>query len=397
MPDRSPRRVVMVAGMHRAGTSVVARGLMALGLDLGDALMDADARMNARGFFEDVDVVAADDALLASRGADWKSSALLHDVDWRDAAYADARRAARALIERKVERTGDFAFKDPRVPRLLPFWQGILADAGVDDAYVIAVRHPCAVVDSLVKRDDLDPRRSAGLWLSHLACALRYTAGRPRVVVDYDRLLESPMRELARMARALDLRDSALDRAREDPFERVFLSTDLRHARYAPDDLPAGLPEDVAAAQRLAQALASDELDPQGPEAAHGIDALFDRLVEAAPLLAYAGDVERDADRVPRLAAELAWATGALREATTYSEDLKAHLANRDERIAALEATLEETIDRGLEYQADLVSHLERKERELVVAHGLLDRVRERLAGRLVLRAITRKERESGD
>ena len=55
MADEARRRVVVVAGMHRAGTSVVARGLMALGLDLGDSLMNADVRMNARGFFEDLD------------------------------------------------------------------------------------------------------------------------------------------------------------------------------------------------------------------------------------------------------------------------------------------------------------------------------------------------------
>ena len=64
--DHAPgtsRRVYVVAGMHRAGTSVVARALQALGVDLGAHLMSADVRMNARGFFEDLDLVRIDDAL----------------------------------------------------------------------------------------------------------------------------------------------------------------------------------------------------------------------------------------------------------------------------------------------------------------------------------------------
>jgi hypothetical protein len=100
------RRVIVVAGMHRAGTSVVARGLQALGIDLGDALMSADVRMNARGFFEDMDIVKLDDALLDAQGADWKNLALLDGVDWADAAHASARSEARRLLERKLARTG---------------------------------------------------------------------------------------------------------------------------------------------------------------------------------------------------------------------------------------------------------------------------------------------------
>ena len=41
--------IAIVAGMHRAGTSAIARGLAVLGFDLGPRLMSADVRMNARG------------------------------------------------------------------------------------------------------------------------------------------------------------------------------------------------------------------------------------------------------------------------------------------------------------------------------------------------------------
>ena len=162
--------------------------------------MAANQEINARGFFEDLDIVKLDDALLDALGADWKNLALLDAVDWGKPELAAMQVEAQRLLDARLVPTGRFGFKDPRVSRLLPFWQSAFADVGAADAYVIAVRHPLAVIDSLTARDRLDVRRSGWLWLTHLVCALHYTNGRPRVVVDYDNLLAAPERELERIA-----------------------------------------------------------------------------------------------------------------------------------------------------------------------------------------------------
>ena len=369
--------IVVVAGMHRAGTSAVARGLSALGLDLGPRLMSADVRMNARGFFEDMDIVAQDDALLDAQGADWKSVALLDGVDWRSPRHEQASKSARELVASRIAPTGSFGCKDPRMARLLPFWQNVFADLSIADAYVIAVRHPRAVVASLTARDALDPRRSAWLWLTHLACSLAYTQGRPRVVVDYDRLLEAPERELARIARALDLAPLPVDGSAMRAFRDEFLSLELRHAHFASDDV--GVPEAsplVAQAHALAKRLAADEIAPSSAEANAAIAKLFDEVREFAPLLAYAGAVERAADEVPRLTGELAWAREAIAAAETYNADLVAH---RDRSDAAAK-----------EYNEDLRANLTRLEGELATAHRALARLSASLPGRLVLRWLRR-------
>lgn len=360
--------VVMVTGMHRAGTSAVARGLAALGLDLGPRLMSADPRMNARGFFEDIDVVALDDALLAAQRADWKSVALLADVDWRAEPHAHARADARRLLAARVAGTGAFACKDPRMPRLLPFWQAVVADLAYADAYVIAVRHPRAVAASLTARDQLDPRRSEWLWLTHLLCSLAYTRGRPRVVVDYDRLLEDPGRELARIAAAFAL--PTADAAALAAF-RAFLAPDMRHARFAPGDVE-GLAPLAADAHALAARLARDATDVQSAMAADEVAALFARLRAHAPLLAYAGAVERAADDVPRLAGELAWARESLAAAEAYAADMRATLAQKDASLADAKA-----------YNDDLRAHL-------AIAQRALDRLAATLPGRALLRWLRR-------
>ena len=303
--SNGPPALAIVAGMHRAGTSAVARALAVLGFDLGPRLMSADARMNARGFFEDIDIVAQDDALLAHFGADWKSVALLADADFGDAALAAHAAAARALLAARLAATGRFACKDPRMPRVLPFWQRALRELGCAEGYVIAVRHPTAVIASLTARDGLDARRSAWLWLTHTVCSLAYTSDRPRVVVDYDRLLADPARELVRIAGAFGLPAPAAGDPAVVEFRDRFLTTDLRHAQVASDIVDPAWPPLVAEAHALTVALAAA---PGAVDAAAAapIAQLWARLRACAPLLGYAGEVERAADDVPRLAGELA-------------------------------------------------------------------------------------------
>ena len=378
-PVDTARRVYVVAGMHRAGTSVVARALQALGVNLGERLMSADQRMNARGFFEDVDLVRIDDALLAACGADWKNSALLDDVDWTADAFAACADDARTLLAARLAADGTFGCKDPRLPRLLPFWQRQFADAGVADHYVIAIRHPLSVIASLTTRDQLDERRSASLWLTHLVCAMHYTAGRKSVVVDYDRMLEAPERELERMRTMLALPlapDAATANAR---FSREFLAQALRHTEHGTADLAtSNLPPAVLDAWTLASALARDDNRPAESQA--HFDALFAGLRQMSPLLAYTGTVERAAGDVPRLEGELAWARGTLAEAGAYAESLRTALAERDAAHAAATA-----------YATDLQTAVQRKDAELEAMHRVLEQVRQSALGRMLLRAISKK------
>ena len=53
----APGRLVLVLGMHRSGTSALARGLRVLGIALGDDLLPAHP-CNPKGFFEDAGLYA---------------------------------------------------------------------------------------------------------------------------------------------------------------------------------------------------------------------------------------------------------------------------------------------------------------------------------------------------
>jgi len=49
------KRIVVIIGMHRSGTSVIARGLKVLGVTLGDNLMPP-GEDNPKGYWEDLDI-----------------------------------------------------------------------------------------------------------------------------------------------------------------------------------------------------------------------------------------------------------------------------------------------------------------------------------------------------
>lgn len=62
--------VFIILGMHRSATSAMARGLFAAGVHMGDCLL-GPAEDNPQGFFEDVDFVLMNEAILKAAGGSW--------------------------------------------------------------------------------------------------------------------------------------------------------------------------------------------------------------------------------------------------------------------------------------------------------------------------------------
>jgi hypothetical protein len=59
----SSRNIAFVIGMHRSGTSVVARAVIALGATFGETLIPP-SEYNPLGFFEDLDIVSCNRRIL---------------------------------------------------------------------------------------------------------------------------------------------------------------------------------------------------------------------------------------------------------------------------------------------------------------------------------------------
>ena len=194
------QRPVIVTGMHRSGTSAVARVVNLLGVDLGpeEDLMEAKPD-NPEGFWENRHIVQIDDDLLAVLGGRWDEPPLTYGWE-RQAGIDDLQARAEKALERiEGERPG---FKDPRAALLLGFWKRIWPDAQV----VTVVRHPVAVARSLEHRNGFDPEKSAALWLRYTAEALAGVDS--PTVVAYEDLLSEPEKVVTQLASELGLKPS---------------------------------------------------------------------------------------------------------------------------------------------------------------------------------------------
>lgn len=231
------RRVVVVLGMHRSGTSALTRGLQVLGVDLGQQLIGPIPGNNEKGFWEDAEINGFNDRLLHKLGSAW-DRVIAADAKTLLGDHLNEERAAAAVLLRSRMRPGTvFAFKDPRTAVLLPFWQRVFEDLGVDAGYVVTVRNPAEVVQSLQQRDGMDEVKAAMLWLAYGIAAVRYTQHHERVFVTYTDLMENAAKQLRRVSSALRL-PAPEDNATELlAYTDEFLSPELRHHVAAADAL----------------------------------------------------------------------------------------------------------------------------------------------------------------
>lgn len=282
----SKKKLIVVLGMHRSGTSAIARGLMALGVDLGTNLMPAVENNNEKGFFEDVDVCELNDEILRLLGSHWSALSSIH-IEMLGDELESLKSRATQILEEKM--TGViFGLKDPRVCRLLPFWTSVFDSMQLSVSYVIAVRHPMSVARSLKLRNDIDDKHSYYLWLRHVVPALLATAGEQRVVVDYDRLMSDPNMQLRRISERLGLA-YIHDSASASYYSSEFLEERMRHTLYNRDDLARDgvVPCEVSCIYDLLLRLASDEVSVNDEEVADKIKMFGVRLEQLSYPLDY--------------------------------------------------------------------------------------------------------------
>jgi glycosyltransferase involved in cell wall biosynthesis len=253
-------RLFLVLGMHRSGTSAVTRALSTMGINLGDHLMPPLHGNNDKGFWEDVDVNALNIDIQNFLQSDWHYLSAMSTADIEKLEEAGFITRACDLLRKKMDSFPNFGLKDPRVTKLLAFWKFIFSKLGCQVSYVIAVRNPISVAASLQRRDEIPTEKSLALWLEHTLISLNQACSARCIVVDYDRLMSSPKKELVRIAQALGL---TLSEGLSTEYCSDFLDEKLRHSHIKSASASAANDFEllVDRAYRLASAAASDEVD----------------------------------------------------------------------------------------------------------------------------------------
>jgi hypothetical protein len=237
--------------MHRSGTSVASRALKALGVYLGESLLGPGPD-NPKGYWEHAEIFALNERVMAALDRPWWSSRPIPPQSWDSRDLVELRERGASLL---VELFGGhplWGFKDPRTIRVFPFWRDVLTSLEVSVSLVLAIRPPASAVSSLVAREGMPVADAEELWLAYMLPWLADIASYPVVVVDYDRLIRSPLRELRRVANHLGVTIDPGD-PKITAYTRSFVERALRHhvhraERSADDAEQATLAEQTYAA-----------------------------------------------------------------------------------------------------------------------------------------------------
>ncbi len=385
----SPKKIVVVLGMHRSGTSALTRGLQVLGATLGDNLMPPVQENNEKGFWEDLDIYRLNELLLKKAGSAWHYMGPLEIAGFTSDTYAAERRDASKLLAEKLAITDVFAFKDPRTAILLPFWQAVFDDIGANVCYVIAIRNPLEIATSLQRRDGIDLTKGLMLWAKYTFNAVQYTNDMKRIFVSFENLLENPSRELTRIAHSMELPAPDPLKTSFKDYAREFLDQKFRHNVYSRAEMAAST-HGLTFLSRLYE-LAIDwsalpEGGPSRPDENVWCD-LIAQFDEDAPLLACIDTIEEQRgeaiklnDRLEKDSATLTNENAVLAKDNATLTNENAALANDVNALKDEKSTLKtklhatcDNLDAMTQKNRELVREIDARSStltELEVAHG---------------------------
>ncbi|MEW6067182.1 MAG: sulfotransferase [Nitrospirota bacterium] len=160
-------KVIIIAGMHRSGTSLTTDLLRNMGVNIGNELLKVDSS-NQFGFWEDMDFLGFHENLFKKRRSDYLViSPELFMPDEEETAYA------KELIQKKSSQPL-WGWKDPRTSLFLDFWHQLIPSAN----FIFVYRHPMESVLSLMKAAHrpivLNPGGGFTSWKIYNECILRF-------------------------------------------------------------------------------------------------------------------------------------------------------------------------------------------------------------------------------
>ncbi len=367
MEPQLNRKAILILGMHRSGTSALTRVLNLLGAEIPGTLMPSQED-NPLGYWEPAEIVGIHTRILSALNSNW------HDPlpvarDWFESSAAQ--RFGDELLEllwSTIPRSRLFVIKDPRICKLVPLWKQVLSRFGAEPAWVLNIRSPVEVAESLRKRNRFGREKALVMWLVHTLASERATRGERRIIVDYREVLGDWRACVARLAECLQL-EFPVDIHAVEGAVNEFLNIDLRHHNAAAADAA-----DMRSAAGRAGLVYDRLLDSARGGSAAGLDAL-DQVSAAieGELSIWRPILEEQAGEVARV--------DALNELVTkYRHSLEVRTAEAERHLEQLQQ--ERTIARATIDQYEALVERERKQtRELLQAQ--LDALHNSLSWRI--------------
>lgn len=197
-----PPAPLIVCGMHRSGTSLIASLLESAGVSMGEELV-GPARGNERGHFEDIGLLAFH--------ARWLTTFSVGQEGFTDRPLPklpeSARDMAQAILNERAGHGRLWGWKEPRTTLFLDFWLELAPRA----KFVMMFRKPWEVADSLFRRGEKifleHPEFAFRVWARYNQAVLDFSRRHSErcVVLEVSRLAADPLAAIASIGERLDL------------------------------------------------------------------------------------------------------------------------------------------------------------------------------------------------
>lgn len=190
---------ILILGMHRSGTSAVARLINMMGAYFApEGLALAPKNDNPKGFWERRDVLQLNEELLKLQECQWNQLA-----KWK---FEDAGRipaGLRQMMQILIMNMDGFRpwfLKDPRMCLTLPAWLPLLEVP----LAVMVYRSPQEIALSLKNRNPISLEYALALWEYYTVGMLNATQQLPRVFVSHEDILSKPVKTCEAIVRQLN-------------------------------------------------------------------------------------------------------------------------------------------------------------------------------------------------
>jgi len=158
------KKVVLICGMHRSGTSALTGVLNILGLHLGTDMLPTQSD-NIKGYFENKNIYNLNEYILNVKLNSVCNTILPLTIDL---SRTDILELIEYVIITSFANKNVIGIKDPRICLLLPFYQRVFTKLGYEIYYIRAKRDELEVIKSLSKRNGFTEEKSKEIINRHV-------------------------------------------------------------------------------------------------------------------------------------------------------------------------------------------------------------------------------------
>ncbi|WP_353570173.1 sulfotransferase [Candidatus Albibeggiatoa sp. nov. BB20] len=197
---------IIILGMHRSGTSVVAGLLNLMGAYFAPDEVALPADMtNPKGYWERKDVIIANKTLMESANSSWHQISQWDINQATDAQKINFNQQLEPILE-NLNQHQHWMLKDPRLCLTLPLWQPHFDNP----VYVVVYRSPIQIAQSLHKRNQFSLHTGLALWEKHTLDGLKAIQDKPKALVSFHDLVQNPLETVKKLYQSIENIESGL-------------------------------------------------------------------------------------------------------------------------------------------------------------------------------------------